>query len=643
MHDVFISDRFNMSGQRLTTGALLRYLRGNSSEKAILQVVGIKTIDSKTDDPSVSAKRYRLMLSDGKSTFSSCMLGTQMNQLIEMNSLKENSIVRIDRVMVNAIDKQTGRVMLMLYELEVLQSDSERIGDPVALPLTDIINNGNNNTNRSETNDNNQTSTTTASSATNVIRNGSKTLPTLDDRNNTKNFNGDNNRLTAKASNTIDKERIVNIDTLNPYMNKWTIKVRVSSKSQIRNYQNARGPGKLFNCDLVDQSGEIRAAAFNTECDKFHSLLEIGKVYYIARASLKPANRQFNSLNNDYEMTFNYDTCIEQCDTDEGQSIPQIQFNFIPISEIANRPANNVCDVIGVVKSISNIDTIISKTSQKEFNKRELLLVDENASITVTLWGQQAEDFQNSSNPVVAFKGIRIGDFNGRTLSTLNSTLISQDPIETQRTIELRTWYDKEGKLMDLPDLSKGADIGNQQVPFKTLSQINTEGLGLNDKPDYINIKATTTLIKKDTAVYMMCPEERCGKKVVDENNGTFRCEKCNKTYNHFKWSYMISAEISDSTGAQWISAFRNEAETLLGISADEFGNHKLNQNENIIDDIFQKTMNRERIFKLRIKSDQYNDEQRMRLTCMRVSDIDWSSHGRRLIEEINQIESIQH
>ena len=37
--------------------------------------------------------------------------------------------------------------MLMLYELEVLQSDSERIGDPVALPLTDIINGGGN-TNR---------------------------------------------------------------------------------------------------------------------------------------------------------------------------------------------------------------------------------------------------------------------------------------------------------------------------------------------------------------------------------------------------------------------------------------------------------------------------------------------------------------
>jgi hypothetical protein len=42
------------------------------------------------------------------------------------------------------------------------------------------------------------------------------------------------------------------------------------------------------------------------------------------------------------------------------------------------------------------MQTIVSKTSQKEFNKRELLLVDEKASITVTLWGQQVKLFENS-------------------------------------------------------------------------------------------------------------------------------------------------------------------------------------------------------------------------------------------------------
>jgi hypothetical protein len=48
-------------------------------------------------------------------------------------------------------------------------------------------------------------------------------------------------------------------------------------------------------------------------------------------------------LNNDYEMTFNHDTSIEACDAGEGQNIPQVQFNFIPITEIANRAANSVC------------------------------------------------------------------------------------------------------------------------------------------------------------------------------------------------------------------------------------------------------------------------------------------------------------
>ena len=97
---------------------------------------------------------------------------------------------------------------------------------------------------------------------------------------------------------------------------------------------------------------------------------------------------------------------------------------------------------------------------------------------------------------------------------------------------------------------------------MKTLSQIISEGLGLGDKPDYVSVKAMTTVLKKDTAVYMvsptfdgarsrvllfsqMCPEERCGKKVVDENNGTYRCEKCNKTYNNFKWAYMVSVRFA--------------------------------------------------------------------------------------------------
>jgi len=59
--------------------------------------------------------------------------------------------------------------------------------------------------------------------------------------------------------------------------------------------------------------------------------------------------------------------------------------------------------VIGVVKSTSDIQTIVSKASQKEFNKRELLLVDEKASITVTLWGQQVQIIVIKSDRLIFF------------------------------------------------------------------------------------------------------------------------------------------------------------------------------------------------------------------------------------------------
>ena len=37
---------------------------------------------------------------------------------------------------------------------------------------------------------------------------------------------------------------------LNPYQNKWVIKARCMNKGSIRNYNNAKGPGKLFNFEV---------------------------------------------------------------------------------------------------------------------------------------------------------------------------------------------------------------------------------------------------------------------------------------------------------------------------------------------------------------------------------------------------------
>lgn len=58
----------------------------------------------------------------------------------------------------------------------------------------------------------------------------------------------------------------------------------------------------------------------------------MNKVYYISRAQVKPANKKFTSIPHDFELTFGRDTEVIPCLSDE--SIPQLQYNFTPLSAL---------------------------------------------------------------------------------------------------------------------------------------------------------------------------------------------------------------------------------------------------------------------------------------------------------------------
>lgn len=91
--------------------------------------------------------------------------------------------------------------------------------------------------------------------------------------------------------------RITPIAMLNSYNNRWCIKARVTSKSDMRRWNGVKGEGKLFSFDLLDGSGEIRATAFNDRADRFFNAVEVGRVYMLQKANLVPVKNRVSKVN----------------------------------------------------------------------------------------------------------------------------------------------------------------------------------------------------------------------------------------------------------------------------------------------------------------------------------------------------------
>ncbi|CAF3380427.1 unnamed protein product [Rotaria socialis] len=235
---------------------------------------------------------------------------------------------------------------------------------------------------------------------------------------------------------------------------KWVIKARVANKSYIREYSNANRNGKVFSAGLVDRTGEIELVAFDHVAEKFDTKLEIGKTYFITKANIVPANQKFNSFKHIYQMVLKINTIIHICEEQDNDAPADIFFNFIPIKEVALRENNTLCDIIGLVSSIDECKFFYNKYKQTNCAKRDIMITDEEASIILTLWEKQAEAFSNTPCSITGIKDAKIYDFRGKSLSSIDSTVIRSNLPKTNRTIQLEALRQSSFENLNLASLT---------------------------------------------------------------------------------------------------------------------------------------------------------------------------------------------
>lgn len=446
--------------------------------------------------------------------------------------------------------------------------------------------------------------------------------------------------------------RIIPIAALNPYQGRWTIKARVTAKGELRHYNNPRGDGKVFSFDLLDSDGgEIRVTCFNAVADQFYNQLEAGRVYFISKGNLKPAQKTFNHLHNDLEIFLESNSTIQPC-FDDDHSIPRQQFHFRPISDVEDMDNNSVVDVIGVVSCITPTASIMRKNGT-ETQKRTLQLKDMSGrSVELTLWGNfcnlEGQRLQNMCDsgafPVLAVKSGRVSDFNGKAVGTISTSqlFIEPDFPEAQR---LKEWFDKEGRNTPSVSISREVSSVGKADALKTISQIKDERLGTSEKPDWITVSATVIFIKADNFCYTACPimsgERPCNKKVTNNGDGKWRCEKCDQSVDECDYRYILQFQIEDHTGITWVTAFQECGEEIMGISAKDLHYLKYEkQDDESFSKVLRQVLFARFVFKLKVKEETFSDEQRVKSTVIKAEKVNYSSQSRFLLDLMEKLKS---
>ncbi|KAG4929823.1 hypothetical protein JHK82_046894 [Glycine max] len=456
---------------------------------------------------------------------------------------------------------------------------------------------------------------------------------------------------SAPAARMAMTRRVRPLVSLNPYQGNWTIKVSVTSKGNMRNYKNARGDGCVFNVELTDEDGtQIQATMFNNAARKFYDKFILGRVYYISKGTLKVANKQFKTVQNDYEMTLNENSEVEEV-AGEASFVPETKFNFVQIDQLGPHVnKSELVDVIGIVKNVSSTMTIRRKSDNESIPKRDITIADDTKkTVVVSLWnelatttGQELLDIVDKS-PVVAIKSLKVGDFQGVSLSTIGKSVVLVNPVIPEAK-NLRSWYDFEGKDAAMDSVGSGSSptsnngIRSVYTDRVLLSDITSNPSLGDGKPAFFSLRGHISFIKPDQAMwYRAC--KTCNKKVTESVGSGYLCDGCQKSDEQCSLRYIMVAKVSDASAETYISAFNQEAEKIIGCSADDLDNLKSQEGEvNPYQMTLKEATWAQHLFRVSVTPNEYNGEKRQRITVRAVVPVDFAAESRFLLEDLSKM-----
>lgn len=296
---------------------------------------------------------------------------------------------------------------------------------------------------------------------------------------------------------------------------------------------------------------------------------------------------------------------------EDQSSLPQARFNFTSVGDLQSVENGTTIDVLGVLRDVSDVKQIFSEAKGRSHDKRELTLVDNsNCSVQLTIWGNTALGFDALTGSVISFKGVRVSEFGGRSLSLLSSGWMTVDP-DIEEAHRLKGWYDAQGKSQNFTAYvsNRGAGDGGAFATMKTIAEVEDDPPETTTDTKTFSVRATTLRIG-ETLCYPACLNTECNKKVQMDETGQWRCERCDKSHPKPKYRYILSVNISDHTGQTWVTCFDDVGQVMMGKPADELMELK-EHNEKAVNEIVRDACCHMWQFRCRARMDMNQDQKR--------------------------------
>lgn len=420
--------------------------------------------------------------------------------------------------------------------------------------------------------------------------------------------------------------------------------VKIERKYELRVFKNKRTnqDNKLFSVKMIDTEGfEMIATAFGEVADKFYDLLKEGGTYEIKGGYVRINEKKFSSVKADYKLLF--DERTEIIPRPDNGLFNKIQYNFSTIEDLNNLAIGAIVDILAIVIDVQEPVTLNTKNGPQQI--RRLRMGDASGyKIEITLWRQLSE-IHIEPNTMVLIRNVRIGEFNGRNLSTVDGTEITfEENLPKIEEVEILRKFISSGEI-EWKFLPSSGTTMDSSSPIEAkyikeiLDEVDLEDISYEkqfssqkskgERRPLIKFKATIcSITHSERNYYMGCPEQQCKKKLVQDNNGTF-CENCNKPVPQPKFYFTIQLRVRDASCDHYVDVFGEVAAKILGCTAEEYKTY-IDTNDTVkLNSITEKIEFHDYFFIGSCRITEYNGLRKKRINCYRIEPIDRKINGK--------------